>query len=93
MFDVYLRFIKDKAYVKFISNLFLILRKYNITPNHITYIGFILGLVCTYFCYLKNIYFAFIFWALNRFIDGLDGNINELKLNIRCICKRSKYEL
>jgi hypothetical protein len=75
MFDVYLREFKDKAYNLVLKNIFGVLTKYKVTPNQITFFSFIMGLIGIYFIYIENKSLAFLFWVLNRFLDGLDGNI------------------
>lgn len=73
MFDIYLRNLKDLFYDLILKPFFKIMVKMKITPNFITMVGFFIGLICAYYCHLANTWFAFLFWTLNRFIDGLDG--------------------
>lgn len=46
----------------------------NLTPNQVTFIGFIFGLISSLLCLLNMYFLALVFWALNRFIDGIDGS-------------------
>jgi phosphatidylglycerophosphate synthase len=73
MFDVYLRNVKDYFY----ENIFNInlLKKLKLTPNKITLIGFLIGLLSSLFCYFENMVLAFSLWVINRVLDGLDGKM------------------
>jgi len=75
MFDIYIRNVKDLFYLKLLSPFFFYLKKYHVSPNHITITGFLMGLVACYNCYMGCFEYALGFWVLNRFIDGLDGKI------------------
>ena len=55
-----------------------ILLKYQISPNQITLLSFILGIICFIFLSLGMIYTALIFFILNRFFDGVDGTLARL---------------
>jgi Phosphatidylglycerophosphate synthase len=68
MLDLYLRKIKERA-MRLVAGLvpsFL-------TPNHLTLLGFLLGLVCCYYLYIGNYAYGLIYWAINRLLDGIDG--------------------
>jgi hypothetical protein len=76
MFDIYLRNAKDLLYTLVMSRLFLIFLKFKVSPNKITLLGFLIGLICSYYCYLGEQKKALILWLLNRFIDGFDGKLH-----------------
>jgi phosphatidylglycerophosphate synthase len=81
MFDIFLRELKDKIYLLILTPLFGILLNLKITPNQITILSFLFGIICIYFIYYENILLSILFWLLNRFSDGLDGN-SKIKLGI-----------
>ena len=47
----------------------------NITPNMITFVGFISALLSAYFLYEKKIIYCIIFWLISYYLDLLDGYI------------------
>ena len=47
--------------------------KFNIKANHITFIGFLFGICCTFFITQAMFIAAILFLFLNRLFDGLDG--------------------
>ena len=58
-----------------ISDIFIpILYKYNISPNCITIIGVIIGLLSSYYLYNGEIINAFILIIISAFLDCLDGH-------------------
>ena len=55
-----------------------ILLKYEILPNQITLLGFILGIFCFIFLSFGMIYIALFLFLLNRIFDGIDGTLARL---------------
>ena len=47
----------------------------NITPNIITLLGLIIGLISAYFLYEKKIIYCVILWFISYYLDLLDGYI------------------
>lgn len=82
MFDLYMRHYKDLIYEQLLQKLFNLFLENRITPNFITLIGFIIGLLSSFFIYIQYIKIGLILWLLNRFLDGLDGS-NYLNRHIR----------
>jgi phosphatidylglycerophosphate synthase len=74
MFDIFLRNFKDEILLK-LSYFFKILHKLNVTPNMITFSGFLIGLLSVYYCYKGFVITAFVYWNINRIIDATDGKI------------------
>ena len=77
MFDVYLRNLKD-AITEPLSKLIARLVKHRISPNTLTCISGIFGLISVYFLFQNTPSSAFLFWVLNRIFDGLDGSYARL---------------
>ena len=50
------------------------LYKYNITPNQITILGIISGLVACYYLYIDQLHLSLVFIILSCFLDDLDGH-------------------
>lgn len=68
MFDIRLRSLKDNFFdpcCRFIPS--------QITPYHVTAAAFLAGLLSCYCAYLNSPLLSAGFWALNRFLDCLDG--------------------
>ena len=55
-----------------------IFAKHQFSPNQITFLSLILGIICFIFLSLGMIYTALIFFILNRFFDGVDGTLARL---------------
>ena len=72
MFDIYLRNLKD-AITEPLAILIAKLAKHKVSPNLISCISGIFGLILVYFSAMNKPRIAFFFWFLNRFFDGLDG--------------------
>lgn len=70
MFDELLRPWKERALYSVSKKL----GKY-ISPNIMTLLSLILGLVSVFFILQQKFFIALIFWFFNRFFDGLDGTI------------------
>tara|TARA_Y100000739_G_C20428101_1_gene382088 strand:+ start:53 stop:628 length:576 start_codon:yes stop_codon:yes gene_type:complete len=51
-----------------------ILYKYNITPNQITILGIISGLISCYYLYIDELHLSFLFIMISCFFDDLDGH-------------------
>lgn len=49
-----------------------------ISPNAMTVISFLLGLVSVMFILMGSFFLGLLFWALNRITDGLDGTIARI---------------
>ena len=69
MFDEYLRRIKD-VLLRPLSS-----AASGIHPTVFTAAGLAAGLVCSFFLYRGDYGAGLIFWAVNRFLDGLDGAV------------------
>ena len=69
MFDILLRNVKDLIVEPFIK----VLQIYTFSPNYLTSIGGVMGMVCTSFALAGWPYISFAFWMINRFFDGIDG--------------------
>lgn len=69
MIDILMRNLKDKLLSPFLS----LVSTYRFSPNIITYVSGVFGLLSFWMCWegLSNL--ALLFWILNRVIDGLDG--------------------
>lgn len=48
-------------------------RKWKLTPNHITWCGFILAIVAAYLVFRGHFVFAILIWWLSRLLDACDG--------------------
>jgi phosphatidylglycerophosphate synthase len=70
MFDLYMRFFLVHISAPFVHTAGKIF-----TPNQLTFIGFLLGLVCSYALSLGYFTTGFVLWMLNRFLDMLDGAV------------------
>ena len=44
-----------------------------ITPNHITFMSFIFGLISAYYASQSLYMLGLTYWAANRIFDGIDG--------------------
>jgi phosphatidylserine synthase len=76
MFDLELRHVKD-----FLLKFVVVLIPNWMTPNMLTTIGLIAGLLCSYYTALGEIKCGMYLWFLNRILDGLDGVVaRERKL-------------
>jgi len=56
-----------------ISKIAPILFKLQMTPNHITILGLIIGLMSSYFLYVNSIILFITFWCSSYLMDCLDG--------------------
>ena len=56
----------------------LFLLKFNFLPNQLTFLGFIVGCLSFVFLSTGMVYVAFIFFIINRIIDGTDGTMARL---------------
>ena len=70
MFDESIRPIKDRVLIP-ISQ--LLGRK--LSPNFITFISFLFGIISFVFIINDWVGYGLIFWIINRFTDGLDGTV------------------
>ena len=61
-----------------LERLSFFLLKFNFLPNQLTFLGLIVGLLCFLFLAAGLVYLAFIFFILNRIIDGIDGTMARL---------------
>ncbi len=73
MFDTYINKITQRP----LSLLAVTFLKF-LTPNSVTIIGFIFGILMCLFIYLNFFFGALIFLFINRFCDGLDGVMARL---------------
>lgn len=69
-FDLYTRELKEQP-----LKIFLWILPEFITPNQITFVSFIFGLLSAYYTSISCYYTGLILWALNRILDGLDGKL------------------
>ena len=69
MLDILLRPLKDIFISPFIS----VLAKFDMSPNVLTLTSGFFGLICIYYCYIREESLALAFYILNRIFDGLDG--------------------
>lgn len=53
-------------------------RFFNIKPNHITLLSFLLCLISCYYLFNENVIFFLIFWYLSHFLDYCDGTLARL---------------
>ena len=49
-------------------------KKYNLTPNHLTFLSLIITLISEYFFYKNKYFISFILFLLGYFFDCADGN-------------------
>lgn len=73
MIDKYLRPVKEKLFIPGAR----IIGKY-FTPDQISIIAFIFGLLSCVLIIFNHLYIALAFWLLNRIIDGLDGTVARI---------------
>ncbi|OMJ80997.1 hypothetical protein SteCoe_18609 [Stentor coeruleus] len=73
MFDLYLRMIQQKVFTPIAS---LLARLF--TPNQITLIAFVFGLLSSYYLFYSHNFLGILLFALNRIFDGLDGTVARL---------------
>lgn len=57
------------------KHLYAPLARLKLAPNTVTWAGFVLGLLCAAVTALGAFKAAFALWVLNRFVDGLDGEL------------------
>ncbi|CAI2381645.1 unnamed protein product [Moneuplotes crassus] len=69
MLDIFLRNVKDNFVAPFIS----LIQNYKFSPNYLTSIGGVFGIICTISASLGYTYASFALWMINRFFDGIDG--------------------
>ena len=69
MLDHYLRGAKDYALAFLASPL------YRIHPITISFIGLGFGLIAGFFLMQQQYWLGFVFWLINRILDGLDGTV------------------
>ena len=73
----------DKKINKFVdpylSKISEILLKFDVSPNQITYCSLIFVPAITFLVAYEKTYYAIIFIMINRFFDGLDGNLARKK--------------
>ncbi len=73
MIDKYLRPVKDKLLfpgAKIIADY--------LSPNQISIIAFIFGLLSCLMIFFNHLQIALVFWLLNRITDGLDGTVARI---------------
>ena len=64
----------DNVMYNLSDNISPILYKYNITPNQITVLGIITGLMASYYLYIDELHLSLLFITLSCFFDNLDGH-------------------
>lgn len=69
MFDAILRKLKDDLFRPLSSRLSWI------HPSVFSLAGLAAGLVCAFFLYKGDYWLGFLFWIINRILDGLDGAV------------------
>ncbi len=67
----------------FAERIGLLLLKLKLTPNFITFLGFVLIFPALYFFYFKNIFLASIFILLSGLMDVLDGALARVSKTTR----------
>jgi phosphatidylserine synthase len=67
----------DLIIKKTFDNIYPLFKKLNITPNHLTLIGFVCGLLGAYYLYKNNLTNFTIFWLLAVLFDILDGDYSR----------------
>ena len=70
MLDLSLRVVKEKILSLFLSSI-----PSFITPNQLTTVSFIFGIICIYTLSFNHTWISLCCWTLNRFFDGIDGKI------------------
>jgi phosphatidylglycerophosphate synthase len=53
----------------------LIARLGKLSPNHITWVALIAGLICAALAWQGQVWGSVLFWSLNRILDALDGMV------------------
>lgn len=69
MFDEILRKFKDGVFKPLTRRLLWV------HPSAISFLGLAAGIVCGYFLYTGDYREGFLFWIINRILDGLDGAV------------------
>ena len=70
------------------------LYKYNITPNQITILGIISGLVACYYLYIDQLHLSLVFIILSCFIGlGQPFKITDLNCNLKPILNHTGHRL
>ena len=69
MFDIYMRAVKDAIVQPFL----VFVKRQTFSPNYITALSGVLGLIGVAFSALDQRYISFVFYVLGRIFDGLDG--------------------
>ena len=69
MFDILMRNLKDKILEPFLA----LIPAYKFSPNYITLLSGVFGVLSFIACLNELRTLAFILWLLNRIVDGLDG--------------------
>jgi hypothetical protein len=64
----------DKVFINICELLCPFLYRLNFTPNMITTVGLLFGMVCIYYFYMDNIRLAVLFLWISYFFDCLDGH-------------------
>ncbi len=64
----------DNVMYNLSDNVSPILYKYNITPNQITVLGIITGLMASYYLYIDELHLSLLFITISSFFDNLDGH-------------------
>ena len=69
MFDIYMRAVKDAIVKPFLA--FVATQKFS--PNYITALSGIVGIIGVVFSALDQRYTSFLFYTFSRILDGVDG--------------------
>lgn len=70
MLDLSTRLIKETILNQYIIELFIYF-----TPNQVTLLSGLCGLISCYYIIYNNYTYALIYWLVNRLLDGIDGMI------------------
>ncbi|ELR22768.1 CDPalcohol phosphatidyltransferase [Acanthamoeba castellanii str. Neff] len=71
MLDQELRLLKER----FLQPLVGRIARLGLTPNQLTLISFVLGILAGHFCLEGRLNTALVLWWLNRVVDGVDGAV------------------
>lgn len=77
MFDHYLRWFKEEFFTVLITRL----TPSFLTPNHITTLALLIGIIGGVVSYFQFYKIALVLWLLGRLLDGVDGTPKKKKNN------------
>jgi hypothetical protein len=71
MLDQELRLLKERLLQPLVGRI----ARLGLTPNQLTLISFVLGILAGHFCLEGRLNAALVLWWLNRVVDGVDGAV------------------